>query len=242
MHQDSDDSTKLENVKKVDEAIQNIQAGNISNAQHLLEEVIANTPDDYLAEYEKDGVLHIEFWDKLEFLHYVTWQKLYGTDRSVTWVLNAYPRAYYYLGFTHVHLKNYYKALEYLDIGHRLQPNNPTFLMEKATAYSSLGEHSKALSLYEQVPDIGPFTTAPMKARALRGEGSQLIELGQLDAAEKAYKRSLKHDPDNELALQEIAYISHLRSGGRRTTARLVKTESLQKGKKRSKRWWQFWK
>ena len=223
-----------DDMEKVEEAVRNIQAGNISDAQVLLEDVIANTPDDYRPEYEEDGTLCIEFWDRSEFLNYVEWHKLHGSDTSVAWIVNTYPRAYYYLGFIHVHQQNYRKALEVLDRGHQLQPENPAFLIEKAAAHAGLGEHEKALSLYEQVPDVGPYTTAQRKAQALRGQGVQLVELNEIEAAENALKKSLEYDPQSEFAFQELAYISHLRSSGRKTEQRLVKTEDMDAGKNRS--------
>lgn len=48
-------------------------------------------------------------------------------------------------------------------------------------------------------------------ARALRGEGFALIELNQLDEAEKSFQASLKVEPDNKLALSELDYIKKLR-------------------------------
>ena len=47
---------------------------------------------------------------------------------------------------------------------------------------------------------------------SLRGLGFSLIELKQLDEAEKAFQESLQIEPENKLAQNELAYIQQLRS------------------------------
>lgn len=47
---------------------------------------------------------------------------------------------------------------------------------------------------------------------ALRGMGFMLIELNRLDEAEQALRDSLKLDPGNDVALNELAYIRELRA------------------------------
>jgi len=215
MYTNGEKSIEALDAKKVDKAIELILGGDLPAAHNLLEEIVKNTPKDYLHKYEENGKLFIKFWDLAEFMRYVDIYKE-EHDVSIIWVLNAYPRAYYLLGCLSVQQKNYDEAIKYLEVGNSLEPNNPTILLETAVAYSALGDHEKALSLYERVPELGPLVTEDEKARALRGQGVHLIDLGQLEAAEEALRESLKYDPDNRIAHGELEYIADLRSGGRK--------------------------
>ncbi|MBC8486292.1 MAG: tetratricopeptide repeat protein [Bacteroidetes bacterium] len=206
---------------KVNEAIDNISSGDLESAKTILEKVTANVPTDYKNEYKKDGKLHIKFWDKEAFMHYADWILKHGSgkEKDVYWVGNAYPRAYYYLGYIHVEEGNYQKAIELFDEGLRLEPTNPNFKTEKAAAYQSTGNNKKAISFYNQVPDIGLYVSKKQKARALRGKGVALIDLNKFASAKKALKKSLQIEPDNERARAELHYISNLRVGGKRVSS-----------------------
>jgi tetratricopeptide (TPR) repeat protein len=47
-----------------------------------------------------------------------------------------------------------------------------------------------------------------VRAAAQRGIGYLLVEKGDFKGAEKAYKRSLKDDPDSPVAKSELAFIA----------------------------------
>lgn len=208
-------NAEAQDAEKVNRAAVALNAGDVAEALQLLREVIANAPSDYAnSSEEPDGTLVIKFWDQSSFVHYVMWQKARAADRGVRWIGNAYPRAFYYLGFIGVKLKHYADALHYLEQGHRLEPTNPKFQFEKAQALVHSGEKEKALALYEAVNEPGPFVSARDLAIAHRGRGFVLIELGRLDEAERAFHSSLQIEPGNKIALQELQYIEHLRQGG----------------------------
>jgi len=221
MYTNGEKSTETLDAEKVDKAIELLLNGDQLEASNLLEEVIKNTPKDYLNQYEKDGNLFIKFWDLTEFTRYVD---IYKDERdvSISWLLNAYPRAYYILGCLSVQQKNYHEAIKYLEAADRLEPNNPSILLEKAVAYLAIGDPAKTLSLNERVLEVGPLVTEEDRAMALRGKGVALIDLGQLDAAEKALEESLKYEPDSRIAHGELDYIADLRSGG---SKRAITTE-----------------
>jgi hypothetical protein len=98
-----------------------------------------------------------------------------------------------------------------------------------------------------------------------------LIELGELDRAETAFKRSLEIEPKNDVALNELDYIQHLRQGGAATFTQAVPSSGPDLSRcvvcgrqfndgvvvsvdgmpvsickkcagKLTKKWWQFWK
>ena len=55
-----------------------------------------------------------------------------------------------------------------------------------------------------------------MRPTALRGIGYSLIELGELEAARQAFEKSLKMEPNNRLALDELEYIRKLQQKNKR--------------------------
>jgi tetratricopeptide (TPR) repeat protein len=189
----------------------------------------------------------------------------------VSWVLNAYPRAYFHLGFLCVQRRQFERALGYLERALALEPGNPQVICEMAQTLAHLGRWPGALALYEQIQEVGPHISSQDLAMAWRGRGFVLIEMEQLDEAEAAFHTSLELEPDNRLALGELEYIEHLRQGGDPVGAEAIATlgpdattcavchDKVRQGvvvsvdgtpllicnpchRKLTKRWWQFWK
>lgn len=259
-------------VDKVDAALQSITSGRLDEAETLLLGVIANTPSDYANTEETGDVISIKFWDETTFIHYVTWEKHHGrANKTIKWLSNAYPRAYFHMGFLCVKHQQFDKAINYLEKGQALEPTNPKFSFEKAKALASLGRKEEALALYAHITEISAYVSAHDLAIALRGRGFVLIEMGDLDNAELAFQSSLKIEPDNEVALNELSYINHLRQGGAANSTETVLSTSLDLSNCRvcgqpfdegvvvsfkgspvsicqqcqqhlTKKWWQFWK
>ena len=259
-------------AEKVDAARDLIARGEFGEAERLLLEVIADTPAGYANSTEDAEGQSIKFWDQASFVHYVLWEKSQGrAKKAISAVGNAYPRAFYHMGFLCVKRKQFGRAIEYLDEGQRLEPTNPKFIMEKCEALVCSGRKEEALALYAQVREIGPYVSGHDLAVAIRGQGFVLIEMGRLDDAEKAFKRSLDIEPKNGVALNKLQYIAHLRQGGatsrpeatasvgpdfsrcavcgnRFTKGRVVSLKGVPTGvcqtcdSKLRKKWWQFWK
>ena len=272
MTSESENARESADAEKVDAAIAAIAAGNLNEAESLLLAVIANTPSNYSnVEDSADGI-EIRFWDQTDFLHYVTWQKDHGSaDRNITWRYNAYPRAHYSMGFLCVKRKQFDRAIEYLDKGYNLEATNPKFSLEKAQALVHSGRKAEALALFDQITEVNSYVSARDLAVALRGRGFVLIEIGDLQSAEDAFKASLEIEPNNDVALNELLYIEHMRQGGEATFAEAVPSSApdpsscavcgnqFKKGivvsldgmpvsickrcaGKLRKKWWQFWK
>jgi tetratricopeptide (TPR) repeat protein len=225
--------TEALDAEKVDEAFEHVFACDHEAARSLLEEVIKNTPEDYQNSCEKDGQVFIKFWNSEQFDLYVESQK--GNEsKTVRWIPNAYPRAYYLLGYIGVQEEKHLEALEDLEKGLRLEPGNPAFLIKKAEAYVGLGERKKAVSLYDQVLEAGTQLTEKDRAYALRAKGIQLIELGELDVAEESLKESLKYEPESKVVTSQLKYIVYLRSPGIRLVQYSGSPEEVE-------RWWHSW-
>ncbi len=219
-----ENSQEAADARKVDQAIATLRQGDLQTAERLLREVVANTPPDYVNAFEQDGALVVKFWDQEEFIYHVLRQKERGQERDVIWRENAYPRAHYYMGFLEVERGRPEQALQWMDAGQKLEPQQPHFRLEKGKALSSLGDFQGALALYSETLAMGDAISPLDRAAALRGQGFQLIELNRLDEAEACFLNSLELDPTSEVALGELGYIAHLRGGGAIAPSETVKT------------------
>lgn len=82
-------------------------------------------------------------------------------------------------------------------------------LNQQSKPEEAMAAYKRALELATRYPSQQRF-----QALSLRGLGFALIELKRLDEAEATFQESLKVDPNNRLALDELAYIRQLRSKG----------------------------
>lgn len=264
-------SVEEQDAKRLQETIELLLGGDVLRAEKELLTIVANTPADYVPASADGQETRIKFWDQNAFIHYAAWQQSKGkANLSIVWIPNAYPRAHYYLGFLYVKLKQFDRAIQYLDRGSALEPTNPKFVIEKAQALLQSGRKQEALQLFESIESTSEFVTGNDFACALRGRGIVLIELGRLDEAEQSFRRSLEIQPNNSVALNELRYIAHLRAGGRVTYTESSQTfgpaptcvmcggrvgegrAAMMNGvltflcrrcdRRLSKKWWQFWR
>ena len=84
---------------------------------------------------------------------------------------------------------------------------------EKGFALGSEKKLDEALATYQDGLKLKAIQPRD-RARLERGEGFVLTEMNKLDDAEAAYKASLSDEPNNQRALNELAYIAKLRAGG----------------------------
>jgi tetratricopeptide (TPR) repeat protein len=102
------------------------------------------------------------------------------------------------------------EALQCLARGLSLEPDHPRLWIEKGFLLNRLGRHEAALECYRTAATIRDWTPEILIARALRGQGSALIELERFDNAQQAYRKSLEFDPESEVARQELQYIDRV--------------------------------
>lgn len=172
-------------AEKVNRAWDAIVHNDFRVARQLLHEVVANAPKEYIYSYEEEGHMFIKFWGEDEFLNYVAGLDDEQRKKPITWLLSAYPRAYYYLAYIDMEERKPENALLLLKESLNLEPDQPICFCEMALAYTKLGDYEKAISLYDQAIQSRPYIPSSVKARALRGKGVVLIELGELDFAKK---------------------------------------------------------
>lgn len=97
-----------------------------------------------------------------------------------------------------------------------LAPMHGHYFVELGFAYRVNGNNDKAEEAYRaaiQNADFAEDDAAKKRVRAMgqRGLGYILIEKGDLDGAEKAYKKSLKDDPTSTGARSELEFIAQQR-------------------------------
>lgn len=130
---------------------------------------------------------------------------------------NTYAMASLLIGSYYVETRAPKAALEALEVGLALQPDNPVLLTEKGSALTLLGgRYPEELAMYDAWLASGGVASDRDRARIQRARGFALTELGRLDEAERAYLESLELDPTHAGARHELAYISELRLGGAR--------------------------
>jgi tetratricopeptide (TPR) repeat protein len=93
----------------------------------------------------------------------------------------------------------------------KLSPFNAQYLAETAQVYAREKNWSKAEQLYREAEDNAPLSPAASRAddlaKARRGLGYVLVELGKLDEAEKKYQQCIAANPNDTKAKAELQYV-----------------------------------
>ena len=131
---------------------------------------------------------------------------------------NPYPAISLYLGSYYNEVGKPEDAMRVLDAGLALENSTlglhqPLLISERGAALASMKRWPDALANYDKGLAVAGLEDRA-RARLYRGRGFALTELRRLDEAEQAYRESLKLDPGNAIAQQELEYIAHLRAGG----------------------------
>ncbi len=187
-----------------------IVAGCYAEAQTLLEAALQEMPVGWKPVKDDDRALSIAFWDQEEFLAYVDRERDQLTQ-SIYWVEGSYSKAWYQLAVAASKQGQFDRALFCLDCGLELEPDHPELWNEKGYVLGRLKRHQDAFDCYVRAASVRDWAPASQLARALRGQGVQLVDLDRLDEAESALQKSLELEPDSEVAKNELGYIGDLR-------------------------------
>jgi tetratricopeptide (TPR) repeat protein len=201
------------NVKKDDQlsrAVELIQSGKLDEAEALLKDLISKMPAGWSAVKDLPEAKEVAFWSHEEFLG-CSFKLGESAKKKIVWAWPSYSYAYHLLAYIEVERNNPDKALQYLDQALLLEPDRPDILCEKAYTLVKMKKFQEAYDLYEKAKDIRSWASDKQRAKALRGMGSVLIDLGRLDEAEARFKESLKLEPENKIAQNELDYIIKVR-------------------------------
>lgn len=139
-----------------------------------------------------------------------------GKGKNAVTLGPTWAYAYFGKAYALIDLNRFDEAATEIDRALELSPHNPQFLSERGYLYRASRQWDKMLESYRSAFSTAEYASPDSlkesdQARALRGEGFALIELGDLKEAERSFKQSLKLEPKNELALSELDYIKQLR-------------------------------
>lgn len=187
-----------------------IAEGGWSEAREVLENVLAGMPPGWKPAQARRDFLNIAFWDEEEFFAYVRNQRP-ESQKSIAWTPPSYSKAWWQLAVVAVKEERLDNALICVQGGIALERDHPRLWIEKGFILNRLQRHEEALECYERAAVVRNWAPASQVSRALRGQGSALIDLCRLDDAENAYRRSLELEPNSELARKELEYIHEAR-------------------------------
>jgi tetratricopeptide (TPR) repeat protein len=119
-------------------------------------------------------------------------------------------------GYALNELKRPAEAAQVLEALVRHDPNNAQYLIEYAYTVRLNGHLERSLDLYKRAEGVASRlpdreSSAHWRAAALRGQGYNYTELQKWDEATKAYQRSFKYEPNNDIARNELQYIEEHR-------------------------------
>lgn len=177
-----------------------------SEARTLLQEALAGTPFGWKPIREDETDVDCTFWDTDEFLAYMASHP--AVTKSVFWVRPSYSRWWWQLSESYVAEELFQNAIQCIESGLALEPDHPLLWISKGFALNRLGRHEDALEAYRTAEAIRSWAPPTVVARALRGQGSSLIDLDRFGEAQAAFERSLELDPDSEIARKELEYIA----------------------------------
>lgn len=179
--------------------------GEIEQALDLLQPVLAYC-DGLLA----GGHGLVSVAERDEYIAYVAAS---GHGEPIDWVDMACPEAYDAQGFIAVERKDATTAFAALAKAIRLAPYWVDPLVERGHLLNTSGRPAEGLATYQAALALVERHPANRSRQAivLRGIGYSQVELGDLDAAEQAYRQSLEIEPGNTTATNELDYIRRQR-------------------------------
>jgi Flp pilus assembly protein TadD len=135
-----------------------------------------------------------------------------ASGRPFVRVSYAYAKTLHLQAFIASDRKQWPEALALLEQEMRYAPWEWRAYIERGYIMNQLGKNEEAIQVYQKGLDLATRYegTAADRASAWRGIGFAQTELGQLDVAKNSYNESLKLDPGNKLALNELDYIRDL--------------------------------
>jgi len=177
-----------------------IAKGRLEEARALLEAVVAERSAGWGPIVELPDEVVIYCWSPDEFSSYCAAHP----GKNVGWVLGSYAQAYYWLAHIAAEREPWDEPLDCIVKGLEIEPDHPYFLCELGYVLGKLGMPAEALEAYRAGEQIRPWAPPGQKARAVRRQAVNLIDLGRLDEAEIELIRSLQLDPANPVALNEL--------------------------------------
>lgn len=124
-----------------------------------------------------------------------------------TWAMAAFMKAY-----ALIELGRTEEARPHLERAIELAPFNAQYLSEKAHLLQLERRWTDSQAIFGRAEECARVFTPPDSrmselARALRGQGYNLVELGELEQAARRYEECLELNTDDRRARDELAYV-----------------------------------
>lgn len=144
-----------------------------------------------------------------------------GTAGDMVPLGNPYAPLGHLLGIYYDEIGRYEDGVRVLNQSLALSPDPAALkgsamagmLIEKSYALTDLKRYGEAMLVCDTALAI-PTLSVKDRSRLYRGKGFIFTETDRLDEALAAYQESLKLEPDNSRALNEVKYIEGLKAGG----------------------------
>ena len=184
-------------------------------ARAVLSDFVEHMPADWTATKVIGNRADRYYWDIGDFTRCSPADQTALKVESIAWRDGpSYSKAYFLLGYIAVAEHKSAEALPFLDQAIRLEPDAAMALSEKGQALLGMGRPQDALESFRAAAKRSCAGEKHV-ARALRGQGVSLVELGRLDEAETVLNQSLELEPGHPAALQELRIIQRARGGER---------------------------
>lgn len=183
-----------------------LEAHRWDEARALIQGQLAEMPAGWKPVSEDGEIVRRTFWNHNEFLGYVSSHK-FSAKKSLLWSSPSYSKLWWQLAAVMVELGRLDNAAVCIESGLAAEPDHPLLWVERGYIFNRMGRPGEALEAYQSAATVRSWAPPSVIARALRGQGSALIDLGRLDDAREAYLHSLALEAGNETAARELAYI-----------------------------------
>jgi Flp pilus assembly protein TadD len=129
---------------------------------------------------------------------------------------STWASAYFLKGYALQELGRIPEAKSALMEALELSPWSSLYLSELGSVYKLEKNWKEAKKAFDAAEEHAALSPDELKATELglarRGQGYVLVELGQLDEAEKKYLQCLKDDPNDKKAAAELEYVRNLKA------------------------------
>ncbi len=176
------------------------------DARDLIKRALALMPANWKPLDEDEETIRGAFWDRDEFLAYVGSQRA-ANGKTIVWTTVSFSKLWWQLAGMNTSEERLDNALVCIAKGLELEPDHPFLWIERGYTFNRIGRHQEALEAYRTAATVRPWAPQRVTARALRWQGSALIDLACFSEAKDAYNASLELDPESELAHKELGYI-----------------------------------
>ena len=190
------------------------------DARELIEQALSSMPPHWKPLEEDDEQVRGAFWDQDEFLAYVGRHRS-DNEKSIFWTTISFSKLWWQLADVNISEGRFDNAVVCVEKGLELEPDHPVLWIERGYIFNRIGRHQEALEAYRTAATVRQWAQPAVIARALRGQGSALIDLRKFSEARNVYDASLELDPENESAHKELEYIDQALTDEKKQAATL---------------------